>query len=99
MFVILLCFIISACGKDEQADQSFEKLVKTIVVADPKDYTSFSYPGIVAANQNVDLAFQVSGQLVKFPIVEGQLVDKDQLLGKLDSRDFQNTFNCKASKL
>jgi RND family efflux transporter MFP subunit len=45
----------------------------------------------VAANEEVTLAFQVSGQLIEFPVRKGQDVAQGELLARLDSRDFENT--------
>jgi len=42
------------------------------------------------ANQQADLAFRVSGELVTLGLIEGQKVNKGQLLAKLDDRDAKN---------
>ena len=93
LFLLGSCLFIQACGSDEEKPKNTPKLVKTILVKNPASYLQYSYPGVVSANEKVDLAFQVSGQLREFPVVEGQTVKKDQLLGRLDQRDFANTVN------
>ena len=45
--------------------------------------------GRVVATETVDLAFQVGGQIVEFPIVEGTFVEKDALIAALDPELFQ----------
>ena len=52
-----------------------------------------SYPGIVRANDSVDLAFEVSGRLVNFPAGSGQKVKKGDVLAVLDTRDFMQDLN------
>lgn len=42
----------------------------------------------VAARQTVDLAFQVSGQLKEFPVVEGSIVPEGDLIAQLDLEPF-----------
>ena len=48
-----------------------------------------SFPAEVVANQGSYLAFRVNGELLEFPALAGQHVEKDQLLAKLDPEDFQ----------
>jgi RND family efflux transporter MFP subunit len=48
-----------------------------------------SYPGTVRAAQRVDLAFQVSGPLIKLPVEEGQGVKQGDLLARIDPRDYE----------
>ena len=45
--------------------------------------------GRVVATETVDLAFQVGGQIVEFPIVEGTFVKKGALIAALDPELFQ----------
>jgi RND family efflux transporter MFP subunit len=47
------------------------------------------FPGKVDASNKVELAFQVPGILVKFPIKEGQKVKKGELIGQLRQEEFQ----------
>ena len=51
------------------------------------------YPGKVTAKDTVELAFQVEGQIIELPILNGQEVKKDDLLAKLDERDYKNRHN------
>jgi len=48
------------------------------------------YPGRVVATEGSQLAFRVSGQLVKLPVRAGEQVKKGQLLAALDPADFNN---------
>ncbi len=45
--------------------------------------------GQVAAKQSVDLAFQVAGQVVKFPVAQGFVVPKGQMVAQLDLEPFE----------
>lgn len=47
--------------------------------------------GQVFARQSVDLAFQVSGQLVDFPVIEGEMIPKGALIAQLDLETFELT--------
>ena len=45
--------------------------------------------GQVAAKQTVDLAFQVGGQVLKFPVTQGFLAPKGTLIAELDLEQFE----------
>ncbi|MEK0164202.1 efflux RND transporter periplasmic adaptor subunit [Phaeobacter sp. JH20_36] len=45
--------------------------------------------GQVAAKETVDLAFQVGGQVVKFPVTEGAFLPKGALVAELDLEPFE----------
>ncbi|PVA09524.1 efflux RND transporter periplasmic adaptor subunit [Pelagivirga sediminicola] len=45
--------------------------------------------GKVVARQTVDLAFQTGGQLIEFPLVEGQTVEQGALVARLDPEPFE----------
>jgi multidrug efflux pump subunit AcrA (membrane-fusion protein) len=47
------------------------------------------FPGKAEASKKVELAFQVSGLLVKLPVKEGQKVTKGELIAQLRQDEFQ----------
>jgi len=47
-----------------------------------------NFPGEVVASETARLSFEVPGRLVSFPIQNGQLVKKGDLIGQLDTADF-----------
>lgn len=47
-----------------------------------------NFPGEVVASETARLSFEVPGRLVSFPIQNGQLVEKGDLIGQLDTADF-----------
>ncbi len=91
-FVIFAVFILSACGdKQQQAPAEDQgRLVKTIMVGQASVTPKYAFPAKVAANQQVDLAFQVSGPLIEFPVKDGQQVKQGALLARIDPRDFKH---------
>lgn len=50
---------------------------------------SRSFAGTVEALRTVDLAFQISGQLLELPVVAGQLMPAGTLIALLDVTDFE----------
>jgi len=63
--------------------------VKLGTVEAKADIVTRKFFGQVVAKQTVDLAFQVNGQILKFPVVEGNMVAKDGLLAQLDLEPFE----------
>ncbi len=88
--LITTLFIVglSGCEKEQQQQTEVIRPVKTIVVEEPVQIKSRTFPGKVDASERVDLAFQVAGALTKLPIKTGQLVKKGTLLAQLDTRDY-----------
>lgn len=57
------------------------------------------YPGTISAAQQADLAFEVPGQMIEFPVNEGDRVEKGAVLGRLDARDYQARLDSAAAVL
>jgi RND family efflux transporter MFP subunit len=64
-----------------------------VVVSTPNGGITRSYPGEVKADEEANLAFNVSGWLIEFPVRRGQPVKEKDLLARLDPRDFENRIN------
>ncbi|MEM8657962.1 MAG: efflux RND transporter periplasmic adaptor subunit, partial [Pseudomonadota bacterium] len=71
--------------------QTAEKPVKLITVDERAGVLERQFFGLVVARQTVDLAFQVAGQIVKFPAIEGQSVPQGGLIAQLDLEPFELT--------
>ena len=89
----LWCFFISGCGvRKDKADSEPSRPAKLFIVGAEDNSAYHFYPAKIRSGQRVKLAFQVPGQIVKFPVKSGQPVAKGELLGELDSRDYENTY-------
>ena len=88
LITVFLVFL-SSCGKEEStvAERKVVRPVKMMTLTSSGETTKFTFPGKVRASQRVDLAFQVSGPLIKLPIKEGQQVKKGDLLAQIDPGD------------
>ncbi len=81
---------LSACQKEESTViREAIPPVKIVTVGASENFQR-RLPGTLRASQRVELAFQVQGRLIDFPIKAGQKVKKGQLLGRLDARDYQS---------
>ncbi len=59
-----------------------------MVVEHENDGVRRTFFGRVSARQTVDLAFQVGGQILDFPAIEGEFIGKDSLVARLDLEPF-----------
>ena len=89
----ILPLVLNACGKKaEEAPREVIRPVKTMTVTVDTDISGLTLPGTVRAAQRVELAFQqVGGRLIELPIEgrEGQQVEQDELLARIDPKDFE----------
>ncbi len=82
---------VAACEENETATTpEVVRPVRAIKVADPTSLENRTFPGRARASVEVNLAFEVTGRLVEFPIDVGDKVAEGQVLARLDPRDFQN---------
>ncbi|RRJ83486.1 efflux RND transporter periplasmic adaptor subunit [Aestuariirhabdus litorea] len=60
-----------------------------MVVSSPETASVRVFPGVIDANQKVELAFRVSGKLKSLPVREGEVVTEGQVIAQLDPADYQ----------
>ncbi|WP_404343907.1 efflux RND transporter periplasmic adaptor subunit [Pseudoalteromonas mariniglutinosa] len=90
LFITALCTLVACQDQRVETDRNDRiRPVKLIKIGDNSDVTIRSFPGEVVANQGSYLAFRVNGELLEFPALAGQHVEKGELLAKLDPEDFQ----------
>ena len=91
--IAMLSVILAACGKKaEEAPREVVRPVKPAIVSAATDISGLTLPGTVRASQRVELAFkEVGGRLIELPIEgrEGQEVKQDELLARIDPKDFE----------
>jgi RND family efflux transporter MFP subunit len=81
--------LASGCSRPAAPPSIVVRPIKTMVVTSGDDTHVRSFPGVVEASRRVELAFQVPGLLVKFPVKEGQKVEKDEVIGELRQDEFK----------
>jgi len=80
---------VLACGEEEVvAAAPFALPVKTIVVGGAITDETREYAARIEAFDNAEMAFEVPGRIVEFRVVEGDEVEKGQVMVRLDPRDF-----------
>ena len=85
----LLGLLSVAIGTPLLAQDELVRPAKLMIVGANADGVTRQFFGQVVARQTVDLAFQVSGQIVEFPATEGQGIAEDALIAQLDTEPFE----------
>lgn len=75
---------------DDPEQESCARPIPTAIIEVVCDGETRIFPGKVRANRRAELAFAVSGRLVKLNAQEGTRVKKGQVLAQLDQRDFRH---------
>lgn len=82
------------CSKEEVAPApEVVRPVKTMLIEAPAEAGVRQFPGRIDANRKAELAFRVPGTVHKITVKEGDAVNKDQVIARLDPTDYQITVN------
>ena len=82
--------LLSACTQPETAVESVVRPVKLHQVEDRQSQDLLRFPARVAANEQAEISFRISGELTGFYARSGSLVEQGELLASLDDRDIRN---------
>lgn len=77
-----------ACGEEPASEAPVARPVKMLELGAGSSTARLEYPGEISAVQHSEMAFEVPGKIIEFPVREGQQVEKGELLARLDPRDF-----------
>jgi len=91
----LILVLLSACGKQETSSEPTIKIrpAKLVTVSQASSSRSLSFPAIVEAEEAAELTFQVGGKIVVLDVLEGDEVNKGQIIARVEERDFQNSLS------
>lgn len=90
MIWALALFLLPGCGEEnKETGPPPVRQVKTVVMEEAALAHHRSFPGKVQPTRQVDLSFRVAGPLIEFPVDQGQQVKKNQVLARIDPRDFE----------
>lgn len=64
--------------------------IKSMVVGSGFRYPKLYFPGIVQADAEVALSFEVGGRLIELQVRPGMVVEQGAVLARLDPRNFEN---------
>lgn len=89
LIALPLVFLLGACSQVATEDAQRVRPVKTMVVTPGDELRQLSFPGKVVASKTAELAFMVSGLLVKYPVTEGLRIGKGEIIAQLRQDEFQ----------
>ncbi|MEM9623279.1 MAG: efflux RND transporter periplasmic adaptor subunit [Pseudomonadota bacterium] len=91
MAVLTLVLSLSGCGQQvvsAPADQTVRP-ARIFVVQSDVDTWRHEFVGRVEAAQSIDVSFEVSGPLAELPVLEGQTIQRGELVAALEATDFE----------
>ncbi|RUO42920.1 efflux RND transporter periplasmic adaptor subunit [Aliidiomarina taiwanensis] len=84
-------FLMTACSEQATPDQTATDDIRPVMlaqVASGAPLQTRRFPGTVAATQTANLTFRVGGELVMLAARPGQAVTQQQVIAKLDPKDY-----------
>lgn len=96
---LFIAIFLAACEQEQTEKEAVSRPIKMLTVGEATGGGTLEFPGVVSASQSTELGFEVSGQIIEFPVEEGQEVDLGTLLARLDPRDYQSELDAKAADL
>ncbi|MCP4475777.1 MAG: efflux RND transporter periplasmic adaptor subunit [Gammaproteobacteria bacterium] len=93
IIVIAVVMSLTGCHGDSSDKPKPPPLVKTVVIGDYHRTAMRTFPGIVSADKQVDLSFEVSGRLTELPVDEGSELKQGDLIAVLDPESYQATYD------
>jgi RND family efflux transporter MFP subunit len=94
-----LIYLITGCAPETAPQSDHVRPIKTMVVASGAEKQALSFPGKIVASQTAELAFLVSGLIVKFPAREGQRFAKGEMIAQLRQDEFEAQVRIAQSQL
>ena len=85
---ILTLFLLASCGRAKSPKEQSVRAVKCIKVH-AADFHERDFAGMATADDAVNMAFKLSGQVASVNVAKGDYVNKGELLAQLDPRDVE----------
>ncbi|WP_044205771.1 efflux RND transporter periplasmic adaptor subunit [Flammeovirga sp. OC4] len=90
LFLYTILIVFTSCGREKvQENTTKDQLVKVVQVQEEGANKTNIATGVSIPQKEVQLSFRVSGPLKGFDLEEGQRVQKGQILGIIDPRDYK----------
>ena len=82
--------LLTACSQPVEEQVEAVRPVRLFEVVDRQSQNLREFPAIVAASEEASISFRIPGELLEFPATSATIVEKGQLLARLDDRDIRN---------
>ncbi len=84
-----LALLVSACSGEAVEAPPVVRPVKMVEFGATSADQTREYPGSITPAEEADLSFEVSGQIIAFPVREGQAVGQGTVLARINPSDYQ----------
>ncbi|MDH3717887.1 MAG: efflux RND transporter periplasmic adaptor subunit, partial [Planctomycetota bacterium] len=89
LVVLTLILPMAGCGEPPADTKPVIRPVKIHKIGSLQPMAIREYPGTIRAYQTAQMGFEVSGRVTEFLVREADNVKKDDVLAKLDARDYE----------
>ena len=96
---VVMAVLAVACEQPVSEPVDVVRPVKMLELTASRPAEPLEYPGRIAATQDVEIAFEVGGLITELPVVQGQLVQRGQLLARLDPRDYEAALDAQRAEV
>ena len=86
---IIAVILLQGCDQPTEVSE-IVRPARVIRIAQPQELNDRTLPGRAEAVEEVNLSFDVAGTILERSVAVGDLVVKDQILARLDARDYNN---------
>jgi RND family efflux transporter MFP subunit len=89
-----MIFLFTGCEEKEVIEKKSAKVVKLYDLNDSKDAKRVAnYPAVIHSLQESNMAFEVSGKIIKFFYQEGEFIKKGSVVAQLDNTLYKADYN------
>jgi len=88
-FILILVICLLGCNNDKVINEQHIRSIYWTKISSITPLESHLFPGVIYSKQYTDLSFQLSGKLQTLNAIEGQLINKGDVISVLDNEHFQ----------
>ncbi|MDC7221967.1 MAG: efflux RND transporter periplasmic adaptor subunit [Spirochaetales bacterium] len=97
VLAVLIAVIVGGQFMKKPAEELEEEMqirpAKVMELKEEEHVITRVFPGRVKASQNIDLTFDVPGRLMEFQVLEGEELQKGDLIARLEPGNYQSNMN------
>jgi RND family efflux transporter MFP subunit len=90
---------VTGCGSEPAPAPPVARPIKIMTIDTKGTVETLEYSGTISAAQHSEMAFEVPGKITDFPVIEGQIVKRGDLLVRIDPRDMAALANVDTAKV
>lgn len=94
----ILLMLLTSCTDEETKAEAHIKSVKTMIVENVDGNNTRIFSGVVQTANESDISFRVSGRIIDIMVERGDVVNKGDILAKLEQKDFVIALNAANAK-